>query len=423
MPLNGQFGFLKIMTSIQKTKCPHCGSLFQVSEQQLQIANGTVRCGNCSNIFQAEEHVVDSKQTLISSASLYEQSSLNRDIEEVDESWALELLKELEAEEAASNPATAVSQQNKTSSPEAPKPAPELPVLQNSPADKEKHTETFSEAFRNLASHSDQEHFGVYDTPAPVETPQVDDESWTKEILKESSAPFIQENPSPANTPEVRKPNLDINAFGIGEELTAFRENSLRKGSNTAAKDYVSNLEIEPISLDLDTGRTRKFLHLLSSFMLVLLAALTLGLQYLSYNMETLAKNTQFRSYYSQACNIIGCSLPLMSDISAIRGKNLVVRTHPDQTDALRVDLIITNYADFPQDFPLLELTFSDANGFPVAHRRFKPAEYLSGALRQLDRLPAKTPLHISLDIRDPGKDAANYYVAFHENPFKKPVY
>ncbi|HEX4974666.1 MAG TPA: MJ0042-type zinc finger domain-containing protein, partial [Pseudomonadales bacterium] len=132
------------MTTIQKTKCPHCGSLFQVSEQQLQIANGTVRCGNCSNIFQAEDHLVESKQTLFSTASLYEQSSLSRDIEEVDESWALELLKELEAEEAASNPASADSPQNKANSPETQRPAPELPVLQNTQPEKAKPIESFS---------------------------------------------------------------------------------------------------------------------------------------------------------------------------------------------------------------------------------------------------------------------------------------
>ena len=60
-------------------------------------------------------------------------------------------------------------------------------------------------------------------------------------------------------------------------------------------------------------------------------------------------------------------------------------------------------------------LASSDINGFPVAGRRFKSSEYLSGALLKLKSLPAKTPLHLSLSIFDPGEEAINYHVTFHE--------
>lgn len=411
------------MTSTHKTQCPHCNSLFQVTHQQLEMANGTVRCGNCLNIFQAEEHFVENKNSFISPASLYEQADINREIEEVDESWALELLKELEAEEAANNPAPTSQQDSKTLQTSQEKSS-ELPVLQNSPTRAEKRIEPLSDAFRNLASDPEQDHFGAYDdTPLATEEPRVDDESWAKEILRESAeTAHIVNNKTaaPANKAAEQKPTQPSKAFSMGEELSAFREKSLKKSTHAAVKDYVSTLESEPISLDLGTGGARKLLHQLTSFMLVLLAALALGLQYLSYNMDSLARNTQLRPYYSEICKILSCNLPLLSDITAIRGKNLVVRSHPDHAEALRVDLIITNYADFPQDFPLLELTFSDVNGFPLARRRFKPAEYLSGALGKLDHLPAKTPLHISLGIVDPGQSAVNYYVTFHENTAKK---
>lgn len=405
-----------------KTQCPHCNSLFQVTQQQLEIANGTVRCGNCLNIFQAEDHFVGNQGSFISPASLYEQSGINRQIEEVDESWALELLKELEAEDVANQPESPVSQKDHKTLQANPEKSPELPVLQNSPVSAETRIETLSDAFRNLASDSGQNHFGVYDTPLATDEPRIDDESWTKAILKENAAPAPVNNQSaaPAHKPAAEKSTPSIHPLGMGEELSAFRENVSRKNSPAAAKDYVSALEIEPISLDLGAGSARKFLHQLSSFLLVILAALALGFQYLSYNMDSLARNTLLRPYYSEACKILACRLPLLSDITAIRGKNLVVRSHPNQAEALRVDLIITNHADFPQDFPLLELTFSDVNGFPVARRRFKPTEYLSGALGKLDFLPVKTPLHISLGILDPGQNAVNYYVTFHENSSKK---
>lgn len=37
-----------------KTECPHCHTLFRVSDQQIQNAAGQVRCGHCLAIFTAE---------------------------------------------------------------------------------------------------------------------------------------------------------------------------------------------------------------------------------------------------------------------------------------------------------------------------------------------------------------------------------
>lgn len=38
---------------IMFTRCPNCGTVFNISDQQLTIANGSVRCGACENIFDA----------------------------------------------------------------------------------------------------------------------------------------------------------------------------------------------------------------------------------------------------------------------------------------------------------------------------------------------------------------------------------
>lgn len=35
------------------TRCPNCGTVFNISEQQLAIANGSVRCGACEIIFDS----------------------------------------------------------------------------------------------------------------------------------------------------------------------------------------------------------------------------------------------------------------------------------------------------------------------------------------------------------------------------------
>ncbi|NIQ95794.1 MAG: hypothetical protein GWN87_17495, partial [Desulfuromonadales bacterium] len=40
----------------QVTQCPKCQTSFRVTEAQLKIAGGAVRCGSCLHIFHAPDH-------------------------------------------------------------------------------------------------------------------------------------------------------------------------------------------------------------------------------------------------------------------------------------------------------------------------------------------------------------------------------
>ena len=88
------------------------------------------------------------------------------------------------------------------------------------------------------------------------------------------------------------------------------------------------------------------------------------------------------------------------------------MRSHPTQRGALAVDAIITNQADFPQPYPQLQLQFTDLNGAPVAGRQFRPDEYLSGELRGSRLMPVQQPVHIALELLDPGPRAVNYLLS-----------
>jgi predicted Zn finger-like uncharacterized protein len=41
------------------TRCPACGTVFRVVDDQLRVSDGWVRCGRCSEVFNAVEHIVD----------------------------------------------------------------------------------------------------------------------------------------------------------------------------------------------------------------------------------------------------------------------------------------------------------------------------------------------------------------------------
>ncbi|HCE41179.1 MAG TPA: DUF3426 domain-containing protein, partial [Alcanivorax sp.] len=46
------------MAGPYKTRCPHCGAQFKISDEHLGQARGAVRCGSCLRIFQATDHLV-----------------------------------------------------------------------------------------------------------------------------------------------------------------------------------------------------------------------------------------------------------------------------------------------------------------------------------------------------------------------------
>lgn len=175
----------------------------------------------------------------------------------------------------------------------------------------------------------------------------------------------------------------------------------------------LSDLSDEPLQLDWQKPKRRRGRRLFW-LLLVLLALAGLAGQYIAYHFDELARQDQYRPWFAQACPELGCTLPSKVDVEQIRSSNLVVRSHPDFSGALVVDAIIYNRANFSQPFPLLEMRFADLNGQLIASRRFKPSEYLSGELAGQSEMPPQTPIHISLDILDPGPKAVNYSLSFH---------
>jgi hypothetical protein len=146
--------------------------------------------------------------------------------------------------------------------------------------------------------------------------------------------------------------------------------------------------------------------------LLVLFAA-----QYIAFNFNELARNTSARPTLEAICGVAGCTVPPYSDIGKIMSEQLTVRTHPERDGALVVDVIVTNSADLPQPFPALQLTFFDIRSEPVATRKFYPGEYLHGEMRGLTSMHNKNPVHLALEVMDPGAQAINYELKLVQLP------
>ncbi|QRY79803.1 zinc-ribbon domain-containing protein [Pseudomonas sp. PDNC002] len=197
------------------------------------------------------------------------------------------------------------------------------------------------------------------------------------------------------------------------EEPLAGQGSDNRRAEPGLRNDSLHDLSDEPLQLDWQKPK-RRWGRRLFWLLLVLLALAGLAGQYIAYHFDELARQDEYRPWFAQACPELGCTLPSKVDVEQIRSSNLVVRSHPDFSGALVVDAIIYNRANFSQPFPLLEMRFADLNGQLLASRRFKPSEYLSGELAGQSEMPPQTPIHISLDILDPGPKAVNYSLSFH---------
>ncbi|QHF37265.1 hypothetical protein PS893_03109 [Pseudomonas fluorescens] len=414
------------MTDSFVTQCPHCQTSFRVSHAQLSVARGVVRCGSCLQVFNATRQLLEQagKEAPVATPlppvqpeeplepsppraiSQKQWSATELDLDSLDLDEELARLEQREIQ-----PATELGRHRDDS----------LSARRDSAGQDDE--EPWSDSLFS-ASAADRapvdEPLDSLETPEPtVETSKtsrtepslslepvdLDDESQPPHLRLHDplDAPLNHERLSAADESEI-----DDNLPSI-EPLRKRRERS-EPGVRAEA---LQDLTDDPLQLDWQKRRSpwgRRLLWLL----LVLIAAGALAGQYIAYHFDELARQDQYRPWFQQLCPQIGCTVPSKVDIAKIKSSNLVVRSHPEFNGALVVDAIIYNRAPFSQPFPLLELRFADLNGHLIASRRFKPGEYLNGDLEGMAEMPPQTPIHIALDILDPGAKAVNYSLSFH---------
>src|SRR5690606_33906285 len=402
------------------TQCPHCRTSFRLNRAQLDAARGVVRCGACLEVFNASQRLQQedgeplvvapppvtaaepppapvaprSAKPVTEEEPLWIHDDLDLDNLDLDEELA-----KLEREERE------LSRQ--------------LQELEHPP---QAHTdEAWAEQLLRAEGQTD-EGDDTPDTPAPSQAPET--LSFTP-VSPEKPAPPSPLTASRAFTdaleqqPQRIEPaigDVDLPAPGEPEDLETdtpkHRERSDTPRTADAVAEPLFDLEDEPLQLDWQ-ARRKPWGRWLGWGVLNLIALLALAGQYVAYNYDELVRQDRYRPWFEQLCPSIGCTLPPKVDIEQIKSSNLVVRSHPDFNSALVVDAIIYNRASFAQPFPLLEVRFADINGQPLASRVFKPGEYLSGELAGRTEMPPQVPIHIALDILDPGTRAVNYSLSF----------
>ena len=430
------------------TQCPRCGTSFRVTEAHLAVAAGAVRCGSCLHIFNARDHWVETESAAPAEP---EKPLAARQVEaiDIDDDALIDDDSPFFDEEDEPTP-------TKTGSGSIFNPIDDdFEVIDDS------GTEEFSETFLDInsweedSSHSFSHEIGGDDD---IEEGASSELEWTQKLLEEEdetgtatapdvparsevfddydslldSVPAIDD--ADTDTDEETSGSADFSSEFLDLEADAIaaapRDPTAapgRLGAASAGDDFTLALETddgdaherplfalrdidqEPLQLDQFVKKSR-WPALLWPLALVATLAFS-AWQYLYFHFDELAHGAS-RPWLAQACSVLGCTLPAQLDLAAIRTNSLIVRSHPTRPGALAVDAVITNQADFAQPYPTLQLQFSDLNGAPVAGRRFQPGEYLSGELTGSRLMPVRQPVHIALEIIDPGPRAVNYQLS-----------
>ena len=455
------------MTDSFVTQCPHCQTSFRVTHHQLSVARGVVRCGNCLQVFNAAKQLLEQNRPETAGTPVVpapvpaapDEPAVEPTVEPAagpapaasersvtaDEEWALtaqaldamdldqELARlERRGQAAPARPANqddglqarrdevqadehaddlfGTATDEPFEPPKAAEPAPVLlqaeplepePDLQPAPGERTEPT---------LGSNLDLD---IDDEPPVRGNAEVDEHHEFDEPLH-------------AGDDEIAEPGLSArDDEPLALQLSARDDEPLEplpgerlepglagKAERPSRKEPLVDVVDDPLQLGWEKPAVNWGKRLLWG-LLTLLAAGLLAFQYVWFHFDEMARQDQYRPLFQQICPLVGCEVPTRVDIARIKSSNLVVRSHPDFKGALIVDAIIYNRAPFAQPFPLLELRFADLNGQLIASRRFKPSEYLSGELAGRGEMPSQTPIHIALDILDPGPKAVNYSLSF----------
>lgn len=401
------------MSELLVTQCPHCQTRFRLTPEQLGVAGGHVRCGACLEVFHAADAaaalqpvtpapVMDTAQPPSPAAPPPRDGLLDDDLDEPDLA-ALGLDESIIDEITPAGPFADLHEEFLTT-----------PPARDFGPDFDHQRSGLSAVLSDTEGYADR---GIFHRDQP-------------DAARDANGPTDTEvettpQPEPPRNGEQQSSHLDSEA---DDELVAEPEQVAPDlapaamepaGLDEADPDPRREPEVTPLNLAMleedllvTAGRRRRAPGWLWT-VLTLVALAALPAQYLYYHFDALARHESTRPWLENLCLLARCELPARVDISRIRSANLLVRPHPEFPNALAIDVILYNRADFEQPFPVLEMQFADTGGRQVASRRFRPEEYLSGELAGVRLMPPQTPIHIGLSMLDPGTQAHSYRLEF----------
>ncbi len=390
------------------TRCPACQTVFRLRPEQLHARGGEVRCGHCFHPFNALENTVEVRDDGGASApppppraarpvrEARPDPLLDFDIPEVAPAPPIRApqpapdLDDYEAWLAPSGAAAAPSPPTAGAGDDADA------ALDEPTASARPFPEVLRSARRGLSTSEDEGRShgrgaGIADSAAFAPTisytppPPFDDEPATE--IPGLSAPAResrQPEPEPAPVPAHAE-----------DELASAPEPDLAR-------------------LDANYGRPRKEAHPLVRALAVLLTIGLSGLlaaqaMYL-YRMELARALPGLRPVLGEACVRFGCTVPYPRDAEHIAIEASDLQAEPGRPGYYLLQATLNNRADYPQQWPHLELTLTDAGDNPISRRVLPPADWLPPA-QPREAFTARSAIELRIPFAAPALAPTGYRI------------
>lgn len=140
--------------------------------------------------------------------------------------------------------------------------------------------------------------------------------------------------------------------------------------------------------------------------------AMLLALQVMVADRARLAADASWRPMISSLCGLMRCSVPTWHQPGAFAMLSRDVSPIPGSAGGLNVQATFRNDARWPQAWPVLLLSLSDADGRVLGSRAFLPKEYLGAAATQTELAPGQSA-QIELKLHEPNPDVVAFSFDF----------
>ena len=416
---------------MNKTECPHCITSFSISDEQLRLSHGKVRCGNCLERFDAYEELVketpgfDPRSAFIEPLSHYEEEHLkgvddlvpdSRNVEFQDSALSpveVGKLKNLSDETSISQDDSAEFSSNLANNLD-----PELSVH----LDDEDFTESLESNLdiskstkflepstgmaiskKHITEASIQFEEGFYEEPSIQKANSLLDELDVSSENESSQQVFDRVEPSLFNkSSDLKQTEFDL-------DTTTQTLDNLENSENLEAENLVDvvdqlvedkileNKETETQkdsdfykSINASNKKPRRLSRLiawpLNLVFMVLVALLSVTLIYQLWQKQFISwpdrpefqdRLTPITQPLLEKLDEQDITIPQRRSLRSLQLISAKSEPHPTRSSTLLLKVNLMNRAEIEQPLPWLELSLNDSEGRTISRRSLSPKDYI----------------------------------------------
>jgi predicted Zn finger-like uncharacterized protein len=430
------------------TCCPACRTCFRITDAQLAVAQGKVRCGKCKTVFNGRQHMQTSTSGKQSPPAAKPTTTTPpppppKQQPAADKKPDLDNLDLFPAGETAETDSDLEPTLDNIEAPQLPE---EESVVESDGAASRYKFDDFTDEVEEqqdlddiLAEMNQQLSQGI-DTPAPeppepLDLPQSASTTPATESKRESDElgaaidHLLDEIQTEAQPDEL---NID-EEFQSPDELEMPSESDsedterpgeapysdeAQQATDDTAAPADEKKERVPLrlrdSLNVAPPQPRSWQATLGAVVLILLLLGALAFQLVLFRpIDVVQLLPRSQPYIKTFCQQLPCQFHHRQDLDQLQLLSRDVRADPKHKNALLITATMVNKADFKQPYPGLRVSLFDLSGNVVARRRFTPEEYMGELASPFLLMTPRTPVQITLEVKDPGNDAINFAFDF----------